>query len=192
MNSSVEYVLRIGAYIAAIVSGLVVLGGFILAWSKHWLKPLHKLASTGNAFASSILPDVLDSFEKAKLAPEGTYKKWNNIIHEKYYMTESPKYLNEKGKKILKDSSISSIIDGRYDDLLEEMQKHDLSTALDVENVAFYILTRLKEDNDALKQVKNYIFRNPEIDLDTIIFVGSFHLRDKYFEGHPDILKTGG
>ena len=189
MNPSVEYVLRIGAYLAAIATALLAVGGVILAWSKHWLKPLHKLASTGNAFAGNILPDVLDSFEKAKLAPEGTYKKWNNIIHEKYYMTQSPKYLNEKGKKILKDSAIDKIIDERYDSLLKKMEGHDLTTALDVENAAFYVILDLKEDAEAIRPVKNYIYRNPEIDLETVIFIGSFHLKDKYFEEHPEILK---
>lgn len=175
-----------------ITGGIASLIAIIVAWKAwrgKWLTPVNKLASTGNAFAGDILPDILERFEEKDLAPKGILKKWNAVIYKNLYLAQSPKYLNEQGKKILKESTIDKIINERYDSLIKEMEKHDLTTALDVENTAFYAVMNLKEDIEAMKPVKNYLFVNSEVELETVMFVGSFHLRDKYLDDHKDILE---
>jgi len=159
------------------------------AWRGKWLTPVHKLALTGNAFAGDILPDILGSFEKKDLAPEGTLKAWNSIIYNKLYLARSPKYLNEKGEKILENSTIDKKIDKHYDRLVKEMEEHDLATLLDVETAAFYVIQNLKKDREAMKSIKNYLFKHSEITLSTVFFVGSFYLRDKYIEEHKEVFE---
>ncbi len=159
------------------------------AWRQKWLTPINKLASTGNAFAGDILPDILEGFENAELAPKGILKKWNAVIYKKLWMSQSPKSLNDLGKKILKKSTIDQIINEHYDSLIKDMEEHDLTTKLDVENAAFYAVIKLKENADAMKPIKNYLYDNSEMKIESVMFVGSFHLRDKYLGDHEDILE---
>lgn len=159
------------------------------AWRQKWLTPINKLASTGNAFAGDILPDILESFEDKGLAPKGILKKWNAVIYKKLYMAQSPKTLNDLGKKVLKESTIDQIINEHYNSLIKDMEEHDLTTALDVESAAFYAVLKLKKNTGAMKPVKNYLYVNSEMKMESVMFVGSFHLRDKYLDDNKNILE---
>lgn len=164
----------------------------ILAWKawRHggkWLTPIRNLAITGNAFAKKVLPGVLEKFEEKEIAPKGTLKSWTEIVSDEFFRSHSPKRLSERGEKILRNSGIEKIIDDHYDLLVVEMEKHDPTNAIDVEEAAFYTLIQY-EDTEVMKPIINWLYNNPNMELNTVVFVGSFYLRDKYLAEHSEIL----
>jgi len=166
----------------------------ILAWKawRHggkWLTPIRNLAITGNAFAKKVLPGVLEKFEEKEIAPKGTLKSWTEIVSDEFFRSRSTKRLSELGEKILWNSGIKKIIDDHYDLLVVEMEKHDPTNAIDVEEAAFYILLQY-EDTEVMKPIINWLYNNPDLELSTIVFVGSYYLRDLYLAKHPEISRV--
>ncbi|GAG97189.1 unnamed protein product [marine sediment metagenome] len=178
-------VLRFIVYALTIIIGIAT----ILGWRKRgWGRSLLQLAKTGNAFAGHILPSILQKFEDSDLAPKGTLRDWTVILGTSVYKTDSPKVLNTFGEKVLEESGIKAIIDTHYTDFSKAIDRSNPQTPLDVEGAAFYVLVK-REDSDLVKPIDTYLFKNPGLDINyrLVALAGSFYLRDKYFEKHPEL-----
>lgn len=178
------------AFIIGTIAALIAIITALVAWRQHWVKQImDTLVITGNAFAKKVLPGILEKFEEKELAPKGTLRTWTEILSDELLSKHSIKRLSERGEEILRDSGITEIIDKHYDHLVAVMEEHDLTTAVDIEEAAFYALFKY-EDTEVLKQIHSWLYNYPNADLSTVIFVGSFYLRDQYLASHQEILKN--
>lgn len=69
------------------------------------------------------------------------------------------------------------------------MEQQKIRNLQDVEQQSFYVLKETEDDKIA-DPLKNYLYNNPTRNINTIFFVGSIYLRDKYLEKHPELLKN--
>lgn len=185
--------LQIATYSITILVGVSTIVGLIVAWRKRLfqqLKPFSKMANTANIFMAEILPAVLDKFEKKDLCPNGTLIKWVTIIAKDTFSTASPKTLNDKGVKLLEESGIKKIVNDNKSELEKKLKDQKLKNFLDIEKQSYYVLKSL-EKLEIFIPIKNYIYNNPDISSESILFVGSIYLRDKYLknEGSKQLKK---
>lgn len=181
-------VLRIAKDVVIIVVGIGTIIGFIIGWRMHWTKPIMKMAKTFNAFTSEILPSLLEYFEKKDLAPKDTLINWTRLISSDSFSVSSPKQLNAFGQKLLEESGMKEIIDNNIDKFLEKLKKEGPQISQDVENLSFYVIKEI-ENTETDVPLRNYIYNNSDMNMHSIIFVGSIYLRDKYFEKHPKLFE---
>jgi len=147
-----------------------------------------KMAKTVNEFMRKVLPTVLRGLEDQKIVETGCEKSLIEIISSPYITPDSAKQLNDSGMDLLKNSQMQKIIDANLDSLIQKLEKQNLKSLFDVEVHSLCILRRMK-DEKAITFLKNYIYNNPEKNINDILFVGSIYLRNKYAESHPKILE---
>lgn len=180
-------VYTIVAIMGVLVTSITLVGMWKI-FVKKWFSPIRKLAEVGNSFASKVLPSLLKGFEDKGFVPEGTVSSWLGVVTSSYLTTNSPKKLNKKGLTFLDDSGIKKIIDSNLPDLLATLEKRKPDTGLGVEEGAFYVLNDLK-NQEVMRPVRNYLYNNPNLAEDWVIYAGSFYLRDKYLDVHSEVLK---
>ena len=123
-------------------------------------------------------------------------KLGNSALDLTLFKTQSPVSLTDVGIEILEKSGGRRYIDENLAALLIDLEKRELKTALDVENIAASVLL-FKSNQTAFTPIKNYIYNNPEfvselglkatLDLGKIAQVMGIYLRDKYLEKHPEL-----
>lgn len=85
-------------------------------------RKLDVMSDKSNAFLDKMLPRIIQGLEKKEIAPENTMAEWTEIISSLTYSTKSPKYLNEYGNKLIKESSLKKIIDGNLDKFILDLE----------------------------------------------------------------------
>lgn len=113
----------------------------------------------------------------------------------------SPKALNDNGRKVFDAFNCGDFLQNNKDWLLEELAKFSPKTALDVEMSSLSAL-RIASADDRFNDLKDKIYHSPElkltlpdgqstslaIGLDEVLFVLSLPLRDAYLEIHPELI----
>ena len=173
-------VVTIGGTVAFFIT--LIFGGW------RFLKSFYKTLKSVGAFMDKILPSVLASMERKKFISYGILEQWTKIVAQNYAQVKSPTQLKPAGRKLLKESGMQKIVDDNLSNFLEELKRQNLKSAYDVERNSFYVLKSL-EEIDLVIPLKDYIFNNPGINLDSLFFVGSLYLRDEYLERHKELLE---
>jgi len=169
------------------IVGIAGISIFFLKGKFKTLQAIKTMASTVNAFMEKILPDLLQGFEKKGFVPSGALSSWAKVVSAEKYSIKSPKRLNKEGQLVLKESGMKEIIDTHMKTFIKELKDENLESPLDLENRSFEIL-KSKEKDKITIPLRYYLYDHSDEDIDTIFFVGSIYLRDKYIERHPEML----
>jgi len=118
-------------------------------------------------------------------------------IDSNLFRTQSPIELTEAGSKILSDMGGKNYVDSHLETLINQIQKQDFKSGLDVQNYCSVMLNERIIEDDALIPVKNYIYTNPiykiddntsiPLDLTVSVTIMGIYLRNKYFEKYPEL-----
>lgn len=193
-SSSLDFVQTIDIIYKIVI--LVVAAGGIFAFFFRGIRYCKRLrllmsnldvvATKATALMDKIVPRILQGLEKSGVIPENTLAEWTEFLSSANYNVNSPKQLNENGNKLLSDCGIKGIIDKNTQMFESELDAAKLTTALDVEEKAFYVLDNHK-DNEIFKSLKVYIYNNSKVDVFLCLYVGSLYLRNIYLKKHADL-----
>lgn len=108
----------------------------------------------------------------------------------------SPIQLTESGMGLLTDSGGKLYVEKYLSNILEDMEKQNFKSALDVQNYATIIPIR-NFNLDEFIDIRNYIYQHPvykiidgselSVNAQVISQVIGVYIRDKYFEKHPEL-----
>ena len=106
----------------------------------------------------------------------------SDLWEAKLSFTSSPRQLNEIGNRILTESGINTIIESKQNDLLRIVKEKNPSTAYDAERIILDTVMKIPElYPNLVNNLKEGAFRVGK-DIDTLLFVGGLHLRNRIFE----------
>lgn len=107
----------------------------------------------------------------------------------------SPRQLNDKGRKLFEESGASVFFSERKEGMLRmlssEMAKIRVKTALDVDAVSAKVCYDISGNKD-FKPIKDFIYTHPifegsNVSIDTITMLMGIELRNEYLKRHPEI-----
>ena len=172
------------------IGGVVLFFFKGLKWCKFFTtlsKDLDVATKKTNALMDKIVPRLIQGFEKKGFVPENSLAEWTEIMSASNFTSNSPKYLNDTGKKLLADCGMEKIINDNNDKFIADLEAAKLTTALDVEEKSFYVLDARKEET-IFHPLKTYIYQNPDANIYNCFYVGSLRLRDIYLKLHKDLV----
>lgn len=120
----------------------------------------------------------------------------DNNMDTHLFVSKSPIQLTDLGNKILKDIGGKIFIDNNLDELLREMDQHEIRSALDSQIFAPIVIANVST-KDSFKNIKDYIYKTPfytvdkyqdtadytvSLDMGTVANIMGIYLRDKYLE----------
>ncbi|MDP4252269.1 MAG: hypothetical protein Q8918_19395 [Bacteroidota bacterium] len=120
------------------------------------------------------------------------------------FLAQSLIELTELGERVLVAIGGKTFIDNNLQDLMNEMDMQDITTALDSQIYAPIVISQVS-NRSSFNPIKDFAFENPyykekdsdgndtasvRLDMDTIVNIMGIYLRDKYLEKHPH-LKPG-
>lgn len=111
-------------------------------------------------------------------------------IDSKIYQSNSPLSLTDFGKTMVRESGFATIFEKTKPDLAAKLAAKNPKTKYDVQEMARSLLDELTDYPD-FQPIKKYAFEKG-IDFTQILRAGSIHLRDYYFELHPEITDSTG
>lgn len=107
----------------------------------------------------------------------------------------SPRQLNDKGRKLFEESGASVFFSERKEGMLRmlssKMAKIRVKTALDVDAVSAKVCYDISGNKD-FKPIKDFIYTHPifegsNVSIDTITMLMGIELRNEYLKIHPEI-----
>jgi len=104
----------------------------------------------------------------------------SQLYQRKYTITGSPRYLNEFGKKILKDSGVNYFIEEHYDEIVRIVKENDITNAYKAEGIIIDVLKNYKNRDEYIRELESRAFKSGT-DVSTLLFVAAIHIRDKIF-----------
>lgn len=118
--------------------------------------------------------------------------------YNEFTKMNSPRQLNQKGRRLYDESGASLFLANKKEALLRmlsyEMNKLKVKTALDVEILAQRVCLDVSRNED-FKPIKDYIYTHPvfegaNVSIDTITMLMGLELRNEYLKLHPEIDPT--
>ena len=115
--------------------------------------------------------------------------------YNEFTRMNSPRQLNEKGRRLFTESGSEDFLLRNKEALLRllgiELGKIKNVTALDVESCSRRVCLGVS-GNESFKDIKNYIYTHPQfedtdITVETIAFLMGLELRNEYLKLHPEI-----
>jgi hypothetical protein len=116
-----------------------------------------------------------------------------------FFISKSPIQLTELAERILIEIGGKSFIDNNLYDLMKEMDKKDIKTALDAQTFAPIVLSEVS-NWPSFNHIKDYAFQNPyrekdkngndlsvPLDMITITNIMGIYLRNRYLEKHSNL-----
>ena len=111
-----------------------------------------------------------------------THEKHNEI--KGYGASGDSRQLNDLGNKILNESGIKEIVEGKKADLLTKVKALNPTNAYDAEQAALDVVREIpKHYPEIVEALKTGAFKVGQ-GTETVLLVGGFHLRDLIF---PDL-----
>jgi len=114
------------------------------------------------------------------------------IIKQSCYSSgNSPRTVNELGKRVLAQSGANDLITTHADAWIRQLEERHPATLLDLEREAFRLILSRMNDADFV-HVKNFAFEHPNFEntplsYTDILFPMSLELRDLYRSRHPEL-----
>ncbi|MBQ3832679.1 MAG: hypothetical protein II935_07270 [Bacteroidales bacterium] len=112
---------------------------------------------------------------------------------------QSPRILNEAGKKLLEDIGGTAFLSSNREFLIKSIDEKKPKTALDVEESSLLVLYDHLDD-DIFNDLKKWVYNSPSrkllvdgterdytVTMNDVCFVLSIPLRDIYLELHPEL-----
>ncbi|MGC1391971.1 MAG: hypothetical protein WA816_13125 [Bacteroidales bacterium] len=90
----------------------------------------------------------------------------------------SPKYLNDYGNKILKESKINELINEHYEEILKNVKDLNPGNSYQAEQDIIKVVNRLILDPICQNKLEISAFQTGQ-SVSTILYVGSIYIRDK-------------
>lgn len=123
----------------------------------------------------------------------------NSILIEKsvigqscYSSANSPRALNDVGKRLLEQSGADKLLEDKKEVLISELEKQKVDTLLRLEQLSLQVLI-YKMNRPEFKALQDFAFQNPAFDGNPlsyidILYVMSLALRDEYRNKHPELI----
>lgn len=125
---------------------------------------------------------MMEAIKDMKPKVDDMWPKVDILWKDKYAPANSPRRLNELGEKILEESGVREIIEGKKDRLTEIVRSMKPTTAYDAEQTIFSVVSDIPQYcPEIVNDLKDGAFRVGQ-NIDTILFVGAIHLRDLIFD----------
>jgi len=119
-------------------------------------------------------------FERFVIVEERVSTLWKDEVAPAH----SPRQLNDLGNKILNESGIKEIVEGKKADLLTKVKALNPTNAYDAEQAALDVVREIpKHYPEIVEALKTGAFKVGQ-GTETVLLVGGFHLRDLIF---PDL-----
>lgn len=102
-------------------------------------------------------------------------------IADELSASQSPRQLNDIGKKVLRDSSIEQVIEPKFDDIIDELKSINPENPYQAQEALLDVVQQFKDDEGLLPAIENGAFlsgRTPE----EVLFVGALNIRDRVIE----------
>lgn len=190
---------------------LAVVGAIILTWWSsrmyhHWTYKIKTNAEECKKIGTQLMPE-LKRITASLLQLNGSF---NNLVfhlgasNEKFdtalFVSKSPLRLTDIGLKILEEIGGKDFIDKNETELIAEMNKIGIKTALDSQTNAPVIIG-MASNKESFNHIKDYIFNHPNynvkaegednitipLNMNVIQNVMGIYLRDKYLAKHPEL-----
>jgi hypothetical protein len=103
------------------------------------------------------------------------------ILTQDFTESRSPKSLNEKGNKIVKDSGIDTIIDNQFEHILELVRAKGPVNAYQAQEATIEAVKSLATKEDLKGDLEMGSFRSGQ-EIDIVLYVGAYYIRDRILE----------
>src|SRR3989344_628998 len=125
--------------------------------------------------------DVSDIKPKVDIIWRDMLPKLDILWRDRAAPADSPRQLNERGRKILAESGIKDIVDEAEGFLLDEVKKHDVANPYDAERSVEKVMSDLSKTRpDLVDRLKLGAYRAGE-HTETVLYMGAIYLRNKIF-----------
>jgi len=198
-NKAIEFFPQVSGYfLIAIVAGFLV---YIII--KHYNKH-HGHCPT----VSDLRTDFNKSMDKLDITMNGlkdiTYKitngldSLNKVLLEKNVISQScfsngnsPRVINDLGKRLYKESGADNLYIKIKEELLSELSKIPFDSNLDLERKCLNLLIDRMEKPE-FKDIKDFTYQHPNFEntplsYTDILFIIALTLRDEYLKEHNDL-----
>jgi hypothetical protein len=108
----------------------------------------------------------------------GISDRVNTIWGAMFLTTRSPKYLNEYGLKILKDSGVEKTIDNHYNEIVQIVKRSSPSNAYQAEQSVISAVQSLVLDENCKNELEVGAYKTGQ-SIATVLYVGAIYIRDK-------------
>lgn len=124
---------------------------------------------------------MLEDLKDIKPKVNDMWPKMDILWKDEVAPARSPRQLNELGNKILNESGIKEIVENKKVKLLEAVRILKPENPYDAEKVILSVVAELpKHCPEVVDELKNGAFKVGQ-NLDTVLLVGGFHLRNQIF-----------
>lgn len=175
------------------VGPFVVLGFALYAALSTKQRSTEKALSKVNRQAENIRNAV---YELQAHIAERDKKKLIHALDDRidtWSTAKSPLELNDAGEQLLRASGMRGVVQENMHELLDDLKETDPQTAYDVQQNSYLVLYDFVEDNQDVQNIlKEFLFEKPKfldrkIDLEDLVYVGLFPLRDRYLRENKEL-----
>lgn len=92
--------------------------------------------------------------------------------------SESPRALNDFGKKVLNESEVRTIIGPKLDQIVESVRSNNPENAYQVQEMVLDIVQELKDNTEIRNAIEQAAFKSG-VSVETVLLVGGIDIRDK-------------
>ena len=174
--------------IGVIVSIIVAIGSAIctIAVVSYKLgKGSQRLNNVESVVNDEIKPELKELGSTIQKSADRITKRLDDLLKDialnKVSISNSPRVLNEYGKKILKESNIGQFVDEKFDEIVRQVKKQNPENAYQVERKVLDIVQGYKEDEETRNMLEKSAFETGNT-VDTVLLVGGIYIRDKVLE----------
>lgn len=173
--------------IAMIVTVLIALAGAIFGFGKtfsdikHLGKRTDKIEEKLDAIDEKIdkklepISSKLESISE-KLISFGIKNLPDGV--DDLAVSHSPKQLSDKGKKVLADSKIDTIIEPKFDEIVEKVKKMNPENSYQAQEAVFSVVYELLDDDGLKNAIEEGAFVSGRTPYE-VLFVGALNIRDR-------------
>lgn len=113
------------------------------------------------------------------------------ISHSCFSESNSPRVINDLGKKVLTESGADVVFENMKNELLIELEKSTFQSSLELEKESLNLLLS-KMNEPKFSGIQNFVYQHPNFEdkplsYSDILFIMSLKLRDMYIDKHPEI-----
>jgi transcriptional regulator CtsR len=135
------------------------------------------IKSTIDNIEKNIL-EIKDDLKELKPRFAVVESRVNDLWTTKITKQRSPKYLNELGGKILKESNVNLLIDENYAEIFKEVKKMNPGNSYQAEQDIIAVVQRLILVPICQNKLEISAFQTGQ-SVNTIFYVGAIYIRDK-------------
>ncbi|HLD17704.1 MAG TPA: hypothetical protein VJB99_01355 [Patescibacteria group bacterium] len=141
-------------------------------------RKLQLLDSIKEEFDAEIKPTLQDLVVRFGIVEDRVETLWQ----DKFAPTNSPRQLNDLGKRILEESGIQGVIENKKNEFFETIKGQNLTNAYDAEQAILAAVSELPNRHpEILDSLKEGAFKTGQT-VDAVLFIGGIHLRNLIFK----------